>query len=142
MDFIPTKKHTEVSLEQGLSFLKSKEIDKLYSDGLCADEYIYHDKDKGFCYEDRCVIGSTIIKAINRFNALGWPNNSKFYIETPRYDYEKEKERWFKNYLNYDENLIHAELAFISNGFNIKNQHTAMLLHKSNVEFEEYLNCL
>lgn len=139
MEFIPTKKHKEVFLEQGLSLLKSKETDKLYSDGLCANEYIYYDKNKGFCYEDGCVIGRSIIKTINRLKSLGWPNSSKFYIKiTPKYDYEKEKEQWFKNYINYyDENMKHAELAFISNGYNIKNQHTSMLLHKDNVEFEE-----
>lgn len=81
MEFIPTKKHTEVSLEHGLSLLKSKEIDKLYSDGLCADEYIYHDKDKGFCYEDGCVIGRTIINTYERLNKLEWIANSNFYVE-------------------------------------------------------------
>lgn len=51
------------------------------------------------------------------------------------YDYEKEKETWFKNYLKYDNNQEHAELAFISNGYNIENLKVAEQLHEDNEEF-------
>ena len=81
MNFVPTKKHKQVLLKQGLSLLKSQDANKLYSDGLCADEHIYYNKDKGFCYEDGCVIGKTIINTYERLNELEWIANSNFYVE-------------------------------------------------------------
>lgn len=52
------------------------------------------------------------------------------------YDYEEEKKKWFDNYLNYnDDNIYHAENAFISNGYNIDNPDTAARIHADNEEF-------
>ena len=55
-------------------------MDKLYSDGLDQNEYIYYDLTKGFCYEDGCVIGSTLTQTVNVLISLKWVLNHKFYI--------------------------------------------------------------
>lgn len=52
------------------------------------------------------------------------------------FNYEHEKQRWFANYLEFnDANINHAEFAFISNGYHINNQNTAEKLHMENVKF-------
>ena len=52
------------------------------------------------------------------------------------YDYEEEKNKWFENYLNYnDDNIYHAENAFISNGYHLDNPDTAARIHADNKEF-------
>lgn len=63
-------------------------------------------------------------------------SNQSEYIH--KYDYHTEKDKWFSNYLKYDDNLNHAETSFISNGFNIKNVETTERLHEANVEFEKW----
>ena len=55
-------------------------MDKLYSDGLDQNEYIYYDSTKGFCYEDGCIIGSTLNQTVNVLISLKWVLNHKFYI--------------------------------------------------------------
>ena len=59
MEFVPTDEYIKVSLQEGLNALQIGRVDKLFSDGLDDYEYIYFNKEKGFCYEDNCVIGST-----------------------------------------------------------------------------------
>ena len=51
----------KVSLREGLNTLQIGKTVKLFSDGLDNHEYIYFDKEKGFCYEYNCVIGSTFV---------------------------------------------------------------------------------
>lgn len=79
MQFIPTNEYTEISLQEGLNQLRLGNINKLYSDGLDIDEYIYFDNNKGFCYEDGCVIGDTFERTLHVLHSLGWCFNSKFY---------------------------------------------------------------
>lgn len=80
MNFIATDKYKEVSLMEGLNLLQLNKAPRLYSDGLESNEYIYYDKNKGFCYEDECVIGGTLDTAIQRLISLKWCLNHKFYI--------------------------------------------------------------
>ena len=49
MEFIPTNEYIRVSLQEGLNALQIGRVDKLFSDGLDDYEYIYFDKEKGFC---------------------------------------------------------------------------------------------
>lgn len=79
MQFYPTSEHKEISLAAGLNALQEGVISKLYSDGLEEDEYIYWDENKGFCYEDNCVIGGTFDSALDRLHALKWCYSHKFY---------------------------------------------------------------
>lgn len=59
MQFIPTDDYKEVSMYTGLNAIQIGNADKLYSDGLDANEYIYFDPVKGFCYEKRTVVKAT-----------------------------------------------------------------------------------
>lgn len=43
MQFIPTNDYREVSMYAGLNAIQIGDADKLYSDGLDANEYIYVD---------------------------------------------------------------------------------------------------
>ena len=52
MEFYPTNEYREVTLQVGLNSVQLGNTDKLFSDGLEEDEYIYFDDSKGFCYED------------------------------------------------------------------------------------------
>lgn len=79
MQFIPTKEYKEISLQEGLNQLQLGNIDKLYSDGLDTEEYIYFDNNKGFCYEDGCVIGDTFEWTLYVLHSLKWCFSSKFY---------------------------------------------------------------
>lgn len=63
MQFIPTDDYREVSMYAGLNAIEIGNADKLYSDGLDANEYIYVDPVKGFCYEKRTVVLATECKA-------------------------------------------------------------------------------
>lgn len=81
MIFIATDEHKEVSLAEGLNLLQQNKTLKLYSDGLESDEYICFHSDKGFCYEDGCVIGSTLDQTIKRMLDLKWCLHHKFYIQ-------------------------------------------------------------
>ena len=81
MNFVPTKEHTEVSLQEGLNALEVGDTNKLFSDGLESDEYIYFDKENGFCYEDKCVIGHTVEKALAVLHAIGWCFTHKFFVK-------------------------------------------------------------
>lgn len=70
MEFIPTNEHREISLQEGLNEIQLGNTDKLFSDGLETDEYIYFDHNKGFCYEDGCVIGGTYDQTLNILYSL------------------------------------------------------------------------
>lgn len=41
MEFIPTNEYREISLQEGLNQVQLGNTDKLFSDGLEEDEYIY-----------------------------------------------------------------------------------------------------
>lgn len=79
MQFIPTKEYKEISLQEGLNQLQLGNIDKLYSDGLDTEEYIYFDNNKGFRYEDGCTIGDTFERTLYVLHSLKWCFSSKFY---------------------------------------------------------------
>lgn len=81
MEFIPTGEHREISLQEGLNQVQLGNTDKLFSDGLDEDEYIYWDDNKGFCYEDGCVIGGTFDQTLNVLHSLKWCFYHKFYIK-------------------------------------------------------------
>lgn len=72
MEFIPTNEYREISLQEGLNQVRLGNTDKLFSDGLDGDEYIYWDYNKGFCYEDGCVIGGTFDQTLNVLHSLKW----------------------------------------------------------------------
>lgn len=84
MEFYPTNEYREVTLQAGLNSVQLGNTDKLFSDGLNEDEYIYFDDSKGFCYEDGCVIGETYDKALNVLYSLKWCFNHKFYVKKNR----------------------------------------------------------
>lgn len=46
MKFVATEKNKEVSLVEGLNYLSKNKSNKLYSDGLDQNEYIYYDLTK------------------------------------------------------------------------------------------------
>lgn len=51
-----------------------------------------------------------------------------------KYKYELESKKWFDFYLNYnDDNIFHAENAFVSNGYHIMNPHTLIRLKNENL---------
>lgn len=81
MKFIPTNEYREISLQEGLNQIQLGNTDKLFYDGFEEDEYIYWDHNKGFCYEDECVIGRTYDQALNRLHSLKWCFHHKFYIK-------------------------------------------------------------
>lgn len=81
MEFAPTNEYRKISLTEGLNQVQLGNTDKLYSDGLEENEYIYFDKDKGFCYEDGCVIGGTYDQTLNVLHALKWCFSHKFYVK-------------------------------------------------------------
>lgn len=81
MEFILTNKYIEVSLQEGLNALQIGKTDKLFSDRLEDYEYIYFDKEKEFCYEDNCVIGSTFDQTLDRLYSVGWCYKHKFFIK-------------------------------------------------------------
>ena len=81
MIFIPTNEYREISLQEGLNQVQLGNTDKLFSDGLEEDEHIYWDHNKGFCYEDGCVIGGTYDQALNRLHSIKWCFHHKFYVK-------------------------------------------------------------
>lgn len=81
MQFIPTDDYREVSMYAGLNAIQIGNADKLYSDGLDANEYIYFDPVKGFYYEDGCVIGGTYDQTLNILHSLKWCFHHKFYVK-------------------------------------------------------------
>ena len=81
MQFIPTDDYREVSMYAGLNAIEIGNADKLYSDGLDANEYIYVDPVKGFCYEDGCIIGRTYDQTVDILHSLKWCFNHKFYVK-------------------------------------------------------------
>lgn len=81
MQFIPTDDYREVSMYAGLNAIEIGNTDKLYSDGLDANEYIYVDPVKGFCYEDGCIIGGTYDQTVDTLHALKWCFHYKFYVK-------------------------------------------------------------
>ena len=83
MTFEATEKYKEVSLAYGLKLLELNKASRLYSDGLEKDEYIEFDSQKGFCYEDGCVIGRTLNKTLLTLISLKWVLHHKFYVKLP-----------------------------------------------------------
>ena len=83
MTFEATEKYKEVSLAEGLNLLQLNKASKLYSDGLEENEYITFDSQKGFCYEDGCVIGGTLNTTLKGLISLKWVLHHKFYIKLP-----------------------------------------------------------
>lgn len=81
MQFIPTGEYREVSMYSGLNSIQVGTADKLYSDGLEENEYIYWDNNKGFCYEDKCVIGGTYDQTLDKLHSLKWCFSHKFYVK-------------------------------------------------------------
>lgn len=81
MNSIPTNEYREISMYSGLNSVQTGATDKLYSDGLESDEYIYWDPNKGFCYEDGCVIGGTYDQTLNVLHALKWCFHHRFYVK-------------------------------------------------------------
>ena len=81
MEFIPTDEYIRVSLQEGLNALQIGRVDKLFSDGLDTDEYIYFNQNKGFCYENGCIIGITFDKTLNELHSLKWCFSHKFYVK-------------------------------------------------------------
>ena len=85
MDFVPTKEYREVTLAEGLKYIEAHPGTALYSDGLSDNEYIYYDNDKGFRYEDRCLIGKTYDTAFDILIAMEWVMDCTFYVKTNEY---------------------------------------------------------
>lgn len=83
MEFIPTNEYIKVSLQEGLNALQIGRVDKLFSDGLDDYEYIYFNKEKGFCYENGCIIGRTFNQTLNRLHSIGWCFKHNFFIKNP-----------------------------------------------------------
>lgn len=81
MRFETTNNYKKVSLAEGLDYIQNTKDSKLFSDGLEEDEYIYWDDNRGFCYEDDCVIGGTFDMALHRLLSTKWPQNHKFYVQ-------------------------------------------------------------
>ncbi len=81
MQFIPTVNYIEVSLYEGLNQLELRNTDKLFSDGLDQNEYIYFDINKGFCYEDGYSIGRTYDQTLDVLHSLKWCFSHNFYIK-------------------------------------------------------------
>ena len=80
MDFTADNKYVKVSFETGMNLLELGYISRLYSDGLDETEYIYYDKNMGFCYEDNCIIGEDKYAALNFLYSLGWYKDHNWYI--------------------------------------------------------------
>lgn len=80
MEFYPTNEYREVTLQVGLNSVQLGNTDKLFSDGLEEDEYIYFDDSKGFCYEDGCVIGGTYDQTLKVLYSQ-WGFDHKFYVK-------------------------------------------------------------
>lgn len=84
MGFIPTNEYREISLQEGLNQIQLGNANKLFSDGLDTDEYIYFNQNKGFCYEDGCIIGITFDKTLNVLHSLKWCFSHKFYVKNKK----------------------------------------------------------
>lgn len=80
MEFYPTNEYREVTLQVGLNSVQLGNTDKLFSDGLEEDEYIYFDDSKGFCYEGGCVIGGTYDQTLKVLYSQ-WGFDHKFYVK-------------------------------------------------------------
>lgn len=80
MEFYPTNEYREVTLQTGLNSVQLGNTDKLFSDGLEKDEYIYFDDSKGFCYEDGCVIGGIYDQTLKVLYSQ-WGFDHKFYVK-------------------------------------------------------------
>ena len=83
MRFEAGDEYKEVSLAEGLNLLQLNKASKLYSDGLEENEYITYDSQKGFCYEDGCVIGGTLNITLKRLISLKWVLHHKFHVKLP-----------------------------------------------------------
>ena len=109
MQFYPTNEYREVTLQAGLNSVQLGNTDKLFSDGLEEDEYIYFDDSKGFCYEDGCVIGGTYDKTLNVLHSLKWCFNHKFYVKKNKIEKQKEEARQLWNVVEHIINLLESD---------------------------------
>ena len=108
MQFYPTNEYREVTLQVGLNSVQLGNTDKLFSDGLEEDEYIYFDDSKGFCYEDGCVIGGTYDQTLNVLHSLKWCFNHKFYVKKNKIEKQKEEARNINGLVNHLIDLIES----------------------------------
>lgn len=109
MEFYPTNEYREVTLQAGLNSIQLGNTDKLFSDGLKEDEYIYFDDSKGFCYEDGCVIGGTYDQTLNVLHSLKWCFNHKFYVKRTKVEKQKEEARQLWNVVEHIINLLESD---------------------------------
>lgn len=107
MQFYPTNKYREISLQAGLNSVQLGNTDKLFSDGLEEDEYIYFDDSKGFCYEDGCVIGETYDQTLKVLYSQ-WGFNHKFYVKRTKVEKQKEEARNINALVEHLINLIES----------------------------------
>ena len=109
MEFMPTSEYREISLQEGLNQVQLGNTDKLFSDGLEEDEYIYFDDSKGFCYEDGCVIGGTYAKTLNVLHSLKWCVDHKFYVKKNKVEKQQEEARKINGLVDHLINLIESD---------------------------------
>ena len=109
MEFYPTNEYREISLQAGLNSVQLGNTDKLFSDGLEEDEYIYFDDSKGFCYEDGCVIGGTYDRTLKVLHSLKWCFNHKFYVKKNKIEKQKEEARQLWNVVEHIINLLESD---------------------------------
>ena len=107
MQFYPTNEYREVTLQAGLNSVQLGNTDKLFSDGLEEDEYIYFDDSKGFCYEDGCVIGGTYDQTLKVLYSQ-WGFDHKFYVKKNK-DEKQEEARQLWNVVEHIINLLESD---------------------------------
>ena len=108
MEFYPTNEYKEVTLQAGLNSVQLGNTDKLFSDGLEEDEYIYFDDSKGFCYEDGCVIGGTYDQTLKVLYSQ-WGFGHKFYVKITKVKKQKEEARQLYNVVEHIINLLESD---------------------------------
>lgn len=108
MEFYQTNEYREVTLQAGLNSVQLGNTDKLFSDGLEEDEYIYFDDSKGFCYEDGCVIGGTYDQTLKVLYSQ-WGFGHKFYVKITKVEKQKEEARQLYNVVEHIINLLESD---------------------------------
>lgn len=107
MEFYPTNEYREVTLQTGLNSVQLGNTDKLFSDGLEEDEYIYFDDSKGFCYEDGCVIGETYDQTLKVLYSV-WGFDHKFYVKKNKNE-KQEQARQLWGVVEHIINLLESD---------------------------------
>lgn len=79
--FMPTERHVEVTLYEGLNAIQTGVTNKLFSDGLEENDYVHWKDGKGFCYSDMNIIGRTNDHVVDVLHGQGLCFKHKFYIE-------------------------------------------------------------